>query len=137
MSSIYQQKIGGDIDSLGTWFTDPATQKVICTTELFGTVPAGKLLKLEYFLAVVKGFENADIGNSGEIGFQNGGSSKWVPLQFTRGADNFNDVARAGQVIQLLVPANAKIIVKLPLFFTGSGPGGGAELALSGVFVNY
>ena len=136
MSSIYQQKISGDIDSLGTWSKDPSTQKILCRSELFGSVPAGKWLKLEYILAIVKGFENADIGEAGQIGFENGSNSKWIPVQFKRGVDNNTTIARAGEEIQLLIPANAKIIVSIPLFFTGSGPGGGAEVALTGVYVN-
>lgn len=134
MSSIYQQRISGDIDTLGTSSKDPDTQKILCLSELFGSVPPGKLLKLEYIIAVVKGFENADIGAEGEIGFDLGSNKKRIPVQFTR-AEN-GGVAFAGQAIHLLVPAGAKIIVSVPLFFTGSGPGGGAELALTGRYLN-
>jgi hypothetical protein len=136
MSSIFQKVISGDIDTLGTWSKDPVTQKILCRSELFGSVPAGKWLKLEYILAIVKGFENADIGTSGEISFENGSNSKRIAVQFTSSVENGKAIARAGQAIQLLVPANAKIIVTVPLFFTGSGPGGGAEVALTGVYVN-
>ena len=69
------------------------------------------------------------------ISFENGSNSKRIAVQFTR-ADNNPGVAYAGQAIDLLVPANAKIIVTIPLFFTASGPGGGAEVALTGKFVN-
>lgn len=135
MSSIFQQRISGDIDTLGTWSKDPDTQKILCQSELFGSVATGKLLKLEYIIAIVKGFENADIAAEGEIGFDLGSNKKRIPVQFTR-ADNGGAVAYAGQAIHLLVPAGAKIVVSVPLFFTGSGPGGGAEVALTGRFMS-
>jgi hypothetical protein len=136
MSSIFQKVITGDVDSLGTWSKDPVTQKVLCTIEQFGAVPAGKWLRIEYILAVVKGFENADIGLTGEIGFDSGTTKKRIPVQFAQNAENGKFIAHAGQAIKLLVPANGKIIVTVPLFFTGSGPGGGAEIALTGMFLN-
>lgn len=135
MSSIFQKMISGDIETLGSWSTDPVTQKVLCVSELFGTVPTGKLLKLEYIIAVVRGFENADIAEEGEIGFDIGSNSKRIPVHYTRNG-NGGAVANAGQSIHLLVPAGAKLIATIPLFFTGSGPGGGAEVALTGRYIN-
>lgn len=135
MASIFQKVIGGDVDSLGTQIQNPG-QKIIYRCEQFGTTPAGSWLKLEYFLAIVNGLENSDIAASGEIGFELGGKSTRVAVPFTSGIHDGKARAHGGQALQLLVPAGAKIIVNLPVYFNASGPNGGAEVALLGSFIN-
>lgn len=141
MTAVFQKFVSGDLESLGSVYRDPITNKPLCKCEKFATTNQDQFITLQYASAVVFGFDttprpDVNCNGFGEIGYTLLDNSQTFcqMVPFVQSIQDGVAVAQLSQPVQLYIPPRAKIYFSIPLFSGMSGdPGGGARLALSGI----